>query len=298
MWNFTLDWKAGQMFVAHAVTEDQYEPDTNGTLKKLQAARHEVTLLTMDLNLQTQLGVLSWLDVRLMLPLRFVGVKAQFFDKSGEVLKNYNSIHHRNETLVGIGDPSLQVGFRPVPLSQKQRWLVEFGAGVSLPLGRIEKDPNQAGRDGKEPQHIMFGSGTFDPMFFVTAGYIGKITSLTVNGFFRKAFYENIYGLQEGLRFRVSLTGESTFGLETWSFLLRVAYSHQEPGLWSGKLDPDAASGRTDLILTVGVFWRPNNNWQVHCQISVPNTLNIVGGELSHPFILGIGASYRFRLFR
>lgn len=297
MWNFSLQWRAGQMFVAHAVAKDQFEPDGKGGVKEIQAYRHEVTLTTMDLNLNTQLGIFSWLDVRLLMPLRFVNAKADFFGKDGKKLENFASIHHRNETLVGVGDPLVQAGFRPLLLSKSQPWLLEFGLGVSIPFGSIEEDPNKAGREGREHQHIMFGTGTFDPVAFLTGGYIGEYASVLLNVFCRTSLYENVFGLREGLRFRVSLGGESTFGLQHWSFLLRVTFSHQDPGLWSGTLDPDAASGRTDMILTTGVFWRPSTQWQVSLQVSLPNVLSNLGGELSHPIIVGIGASYRFRLF-
>lgn len=285
--------------MAHKVLPDQLEIDpATGRVKPIQAARHEVSLWTMDLNLTTRLGILRWLDVRLRFPLRFVRVSAQFQDKVGQGLQDFVSIHHRDEILVGVGDPDLQFGFRPFRFSHKQRWLLEFGGGVSFPLGRIEPDPYIAGREGRWHQHIMFGSGTFDPMGFITAGYLAPMFQIYANFSIRGSVYANRYKFQSGLQLKSGLSAESGFGLRHWSFQLQAAILLQQAGLWDGKVDPDAASGRTDLLLGVGVFWRPNTSWQVFVRASVPINLHLVGGELIHPIILGLGLNYQFRLFR
>ena len=294
-----MQWGGGPLYVAHEVLPDQVEIDpTTGRVKPIQAARHEVSLWTMDLNLTTRMGLLDWLNVRIRFPLRFVNVKAQFRDQVGQELIDFVSIHHRDEILVGVGDPDLQFGFRPLRLTQKQRWLLEFGGGLSFPLGRIEPDPYQAGREGRWHQHIMFGTGTFDPIGFVTVGYVAPMFQLYTNFFLRGSLYENKHGFQSGLQMRAALSAESGFGLKHWSFQVQVAIILQQAGLWSGQADPDAASGRTDLLVGGGIFWRPTANWQVFVQVNVPINLHLVGGELTHPIILGLGLNYQFRLFR
>lgn len=287
------------MFVAHKVILDQREIDPKtGKPRPVQAARHEVFLWTMDLNVTTRLGILRWLDVRARLPLRFVHVEAKFRGDSGEILEGYQSIHHRNETLVGIGDPELQFGFRPVSFSRKQPILFEFGVGLSFPLGRTEPDPYAAGREGREHQHIMFGSGTFDPMGFLTLGYIGPLFQIYANFFARGALYKNHYGFQRGPQIKGSTSFESGFGLKTWSFQLQVALMRQWAGLWNGIVDPDSASGRTDLLVGMAVFWRPNASWQVYLRADAPINLYVEGGELTHPVIFGLGFNYQFRIFK
>ena len=144
----------------------------------------------------------------------------------------------------------------------------------------------------------MFGSGTFDPMGFVTAGYIAPMFQIYANFSIRGSVYANRYKFQSGLQLKSGLSAESGFGLRHWSFQVQAAILLQQAGLWDGKADPDAASGRTDLLLGVGVFWRPNTSWQVFVRVSVPINLHLIGGELTHPIILGLGLNYQFRLFR
>jgi len=292
-------WGGGPLFVAHKVLLDQREIDPKtGKPRPVQAARHEIFLWTMDLTLTSRLGLLRWLDVRLRLPLRFVHVTAQFRDEQGELLKGYKSIHHRDETLVGIGDPDIQFVFRPLRLTGKQPWLWEFGGGISFPIGRIEPDPYAAGREGREHQHIMFGSGTFDPLGFMTLGYVVKRFQLYAQFSIRGSLYENTYGVQRGPELRASFSAESSFGLKHWSFQAQVAVMRQWAGLWDGKVDPDAASGRTDLLVGVGVFLRLNAHWQIYLRADVPINLYVEGGELTHPVILGLGCQFQFRLFK
>lgn len=287
------------MFVAHTVFPDQIERDPQtGKIKPIQPGRHEVTLWSMDMALISRLGLLDWLDVRLRFKLRFVDVRAAFTDKDGKPLPDYSSIHHRNETLFGPGDPDVQVGFRPLRPTRKQPWLLEFGGGLSFPLGRIEPDPYTAGREGKEHQHIMFGSGTFDPIGFLTAGYLAPSFQLYANVLLRGAILPNRYGFQQGMTLRASLSAESAFGLRQWSFQARAAFLLARAGLWSGKLDPDAASGRVSLLLTASVFWEPRPNWQLGLQASAPINLFVEGGDLLTPFVIGLSLQVQFRLFR
>lgn len=291
------------MYAAHRVLPDQIEIDpTTGRVKPVQAAQHQLWLWTMDLNLYTQLGITSWMNVRFQFPLRFVQVTAEFTNDIGQRLDGYQSIHHRNEILVGPGDPELRVGFQPFRVSRTQRWLLELGTGLTFPLGRTEPDPYAAGSQGKEHQHIMFGSGTFDPMAYLFVGYLHPTLQVYANLNLRAALYPNVHQFQEGIRFQGGLALETSFGLRTWSFLFQATVLVRRPGFWSGAPDKDPGSGRVDLLLTAGVFWRPTMQWQVAFQISKPINLALDGAEehgngYSHPFILGLGLDYRFRLF-
>lgn len=299
---FGFIWSSGLIYAAHRVLPDQVEIDpTTGRVRPVQAAQHQLWLWTMDLNLHTQLGITPWMNVRLQFPLRFVQATAVFTNDTGQVLEGYKSVHHRNEILVGPGDPELRMGFQPIQMSSTQRWLLEFGGGLSFPLGRTEPDPYALGSQGKEHQHIMFGSGTFDPMAYLFVGYLHHRLQVYANFMLRGALYPNVHQFQEGIRFQGGLSLETSFGLRTWSFLLQTSVMVRRPGYWSGSPDKDPGSGRVDLLVTAGVFWRPNMFWQLSFQISKPINLALDGNEhgdsYSHPFIIGLGLDYRFRLF-
>lgn len=252
----------------------------------------------ISLNLNSRLGITSWLNVSVNLPVRFVQSTAAFKDSKGQLLENYKSIHHRNEVLVGLGDPTLRLGFQPIPLKASTSWFLELGVGVSFPLGRTEADPYQAGREGREHQHIMFGTGTFDPLGYLMLGYLLSKVQVYVQGNVKGSLYPNSFNFQEGVQLQTSFTAESSFGLKTWSFMAQFSFQHQTPGLWSGQVsDPDGLGGRTDLLLSTGVFWRPNPQWQLSARFSFPINLNHTGGELSQPVVLGVGLNYQFQLF-
>lgn len=293
-----LQWSAGPMSVGHKVLPDQLEIDPEtGRVKPIQAGYHEVALWSMNLALNARLGLLKWLDVRLRMPLRYVGVTARFLDSQGAPLPHYQSIHHRDETLVGVADPDLQFGFRPLSITGTQRWLLEFGGGISAPIGRIEPDPYKAGREGRPHQHIMFGSGTIDPMSFITVGYLHRQIQVYIHTTLRGAIVPNQYGFQAGLRFRTSLSVESSLGLKQWAFQIQGAFMHSEPSLWDGQVDPDSIGGRTDMLLGGSVFWRPTKQWQCALQLSVPINLKLLGGTLHQPLIIGLSLHYQFRIF-
>ncbi len=302
-WMFGFQWNAGPLYVAHRVLPSQLEIDPEtGRARPIQAMRHQLWLWTMDLNLFTQLGILPWLNVRFQLPVRYVQVTARYQDQQGNPLPNYTSIHHRDEILVGLGDPDLQVGFRPLSPTIGRPWLLEFGGGISLPVGRTEPDPYVAGEEGREHQHVMFGTGTFDPVGYLILGYIRPKFQLYSNATIRAALYPNSFAFQEGIRFQASLAAESGFGLKTLSFLLQTTVIVKRPGYWSGVEDQEVASGRTDLLFTVGMFWRPTPQWQVSLRASAPVNVHLDGesdeDELTHPIILGLGLTYRFRLYK
>lgn len=302
-WIFGLQWTGGPLYVAHRVMPDQLEIDPKtGRARPIQAMKHQIWMWTMDLNLFTQLGITAWMNVRFNLPIRYVQVTARFQDEQGNILPSYASIHHRDEILVGLGDPDLQVSFRPMTVTGRQPWLLEFGGGLSFPAGRTEADPYVAGREGREHQHVMFGTGTFDPVGFLIFGYIHPKVQLYSNATIRAALYPNSFKFQEGIRFQGSIAAESGFGLKTWSFMFQTSVVVKRPGYWSGVQDQEVASGRTDLLFTLGVFWRPTANWQVALRASLPVNVQLDGesneDELTHPVIVGFGLTYRFRLFK
>ena len=293
-----MEWTGGPLTVGHEVLPDQMEIDPKtGRVRPIQAARHEVGLWMMDLNILANLGITKRLDIRIRMPIRYVQVSARFLDDAQKELQDFVSIHHRDETLVGPGDPTVQLGVRLLRPTRRKRWLLESSGGLSIPLGRIEPDPYKAGRKGEKHQHIMFGSGTFDLIATATAGYVHPNWQLFLNLIGQGSFYENSFGLRRGLQLRAALTAESRFGLKNWAFQAQAAFSIQQPGLWSGQVDPDAASGRKDLFFTLGTMWRPNQTMQISLRCTIPVNLALEGGELNHPLIVSLGFQKQFRIF-
>ena len=81
-----------------------------------------------------------------------------------EYIPSYAGIHHRNETLMGIGDP--QVFARHIFWWNKWGLMPEFL--TTIPLGKTEENPYLRAEESLSHQHIQMGSGTFVPSFSLT----------------------------------------------------------------------------------------------------------------------------------
>jgi hypothetical protein len=140
----------------------------------------------------------------------------------------YGDIHHRTETLSGVGDGEVGVAF-----ALGADWVA--GAGVSLPFGRTEPDPIDLGRRGIEHQHIQFGSGTFDPRLSLQwSRLLGKLRmSASVDA--RIPLYENEHGYRAPTSVRWSVGPSLPIG--TTGISAHAAGQYQSIGRWSGEED-------------------------------------------------------------
>jgi hypothetical protein len=101
------------------------------------------------------------LGVEAVVALRGVRTRIRFEDvRHQPIVVPNGSIHHRNETLSGPGDPWLLLHRAQV----LGAWTLAARGGVSVPLGRTEPNPFDLGRRGLPHQHIQFGTGTWDPL--------------------------------------------------------------------------------------------------------------------------------------
>jgi hypothetical protein len=112
------------------------------------------TAFTVERGLGRGLGVMA------LVPVRQLTGRVRFEDAARLPLPpGTQDIHHRDETLVGLGDPWLMgVGSRTLGA-----WSMAARAGVTVPLGRTEENPFALGREGRTHQHVQFsapGRGT------------------------------------------------------------------------------------------------------------------------------------------
>ena len=93
----------------HDVTPDQFEPDY--LLNPEEALRHELEILLFSNTLGFHYGILPWLAAELRLPVRTTVIRVEFEDGNGKKITNFQSIHHRNETITGLADPFVGARF-------------------------------------------------------------------------------------------------------------------------------------------------------------------------------------------
>ena len=165
----------------------------------------------------------------------------------------YGSVHHRNETLFGLGDLRLQLeGYRQIPASP-----VLLGArlGFTLPTGKIEDDPFAAIADGEEHQHLQFGNGTVDPTAGLSLNLLGPKVGMISRIDGRFPLYENERGYLGPIALNAVLgpTFRPPEPVRNLQFLTLVTASWSSAERWAG--EDGENSGLGTVGVAVGAAW-------------------------------------------
>lgn len=288
---FGLTMMGSYVHAGHSVEPDQHEP---GVAAEDQPAHHELDIGLLEWDLDAQLGLHRRFALELLVPIRTTVINATFVDGHDVELPGFASIHHRDETIAGLGDIVLGGRIGLVLPENVPRWRLSMRLGASMPTGHIEPDPFELGENGMAHQHMFFGNGTVDPVVgFDTVVSFDK-WSLVGWSLARTPFYENRYGYRGSSIVVGGVGAQSGFGLERWMFLLQPEIYFETPALWNGR--PARNSGRTSLLATAGVFVRPTERWQLHVLLKIPYATWAKGGQLSWPFVATLGFTYTFDL--
>jgi hypothetical protein len=249
---------------------------------------HDQRLDALELRAFAQVGLTDNLAVELRVPLRVTVSDITYRNLDGSVFADapHGSLHHRDETLVGLGDPWLlaQTSWRLGSVT------VGGFAGLTFPLGRTEENPFEAGEAGEQHQHVQDGSGTFDPVLGVRAGWT-LVEWLSLRGHVqtRIPLYENSKGYQAGISVEAGLGLDGTYDLFVGGVALDMI--HQQPERWDGEIQSDGNLGSTSLLagVSAGVALGTVN---LLVSVKFPVYTHIVGGpeqgEISFPAIVGL----------
>lgn len=277
---------------SHGVEPEQFEP---GIPDREQAHAHVLDLRLRNLTLQAQIGLTERVGLEIEIPYREVRVEARFEGSDTQPLRDFVSIHHRSETVSGLGDIHLSGRFRILRPLGGSGWVLDALGGMALPTGDTEPDPFRLGEQGSPHQHIFFGTGTYDPLVGLeayrpsgslpTSGWLRLRTSLSANSF----------GHRAGTRVSSGMGVNPSFGLQSWSFLGQLALYHEEPSRWADRNARN--SGRTDLLGNLGVFWTPSVDWNLHVVVQIPENLSARGGQLKLSPIVSFGGVYSLSLW-
>lgn len=165
-------------------------------------------------------------------------------------------IHHRTETYTGISDFRLLFAHRINGyLSKKGR--LDLAFGTSLPVGKTEKNPLEAGEEGEKHLHIQFGTGTFDPLLELhyVMGLTDKI-SLALFTINKVSLYQNSKKYQGPFE----TTSGFSFGYRATDWLIpRLTFANftQTWAKWDGENDPN--SGLLSYNLTANLTFKLKN---------------------------------------
>ncbi len=255
---------------------------------------HDQRLLPAELRSIVEVGLTDHGGVELHAPFRLTRTTIAYRTPGGAPYEPLApDLHHRNETLAGLGDPWLLGRWNGTPWGT----MLTARLGVSLPLGRTEANPFALGAQGKRHQHIQFGSGTVDPVAgFDLSRAFGKV-QLAGYAQGQMAVYENEHGFRAGLRV---LTGLQA-GRRLWGALsgaLGGDVQHEGAERWDGRIQQDGSLGRTEILAGASLVHGAGAT-SIGLTARVPVWRHLVTGDeppgtLSSPVMLSLVASHTF----
>ncbi len=257
---------------------------------------HDQMFYVGELRPTFELGLGDTFSLELQAPIRLSATTVKYRRLDGtEFDPDYVNIHHRNETLAGLADPSVSV--RAV---WKLGGVVVGGRlGLTLPLGKTEENPFALGRKGLEHQHLQFGSGTFNPKGGIELAYpLGRF-QLRGYGQTQLTLYENAKGFRAGHRFAGGVAGDGRVVGELRG-ALGVDLSNEQPERWAGRIEQDGNLGRTDFLVGASLAY-PLGTFMLTLGVKVPVYQHIIvsadhrGGQLSYPAIVTVGIQRIFQ---
>lgn len=246
-----------------------------------------ITWLRVDALLSAGLGK-GW-AVAAGLPFDVRAITVDYTRDGEPYTPPYDDIHHRDEVLLGPVDGSLWL---------KRTWMAGSvvltpSLGSSLPVGHTEADPFALTEEGKEHQHMQFGTGTFDPLVSVDGVFrFGRFGALATASS-RLPIYEGANGYRAPRTGAVSLgpTFAATPQVYTW-LLAEGAYEGEE--LWHG----EAYGGRASVSASAGALYSVNHDVSVQLTARVPVWEAVhhtdEDASVSQPLSVAAGVSWAF----
>jgi hypothetical protein len=225
------------------------------------------------------------LGAELQVPLRLNHTTIQFRSLDGTpITLDYENIHHRNETLFGLGDASV-LGRYTFSLGAVR---LSTRAGFTVPLGNTVEDPFALGEAGLPHQHVQFGTGTVQPLLGLEAEHTREFWSARAWGQAQLSLAENSHGFRAGHRFGLGVSGEvKLVGALRASAGADVA--NEQPERWGGVVQQDGNLGRTDVLVGGGLHWG-TRAVQLGLTFRIPVYSYIIGheGQLEYPGLLNL----------
>lgn len=252
---------------------------------------HDQDITALELRLAGEIGLGGGAGLEVQLPVRLADTAIVYRRLDGTpFVPDYEPIHHRNETLTGVGDPLLLYRHQ----WQLDALLLVLRTGVQVPLGKTERDPFALGRAGLRHQHLQFGTGTLDPVLELGAQQQFGRWQGRLGGQARLSLYENARGYQAGNR--VALFGQLWRSLApAWAVGGAVDVVSEFAERWDGRVQQDGNVGRTDVLVGAGAAW-----------IVSPHVLQLLikrpvlqafhqqteHGQLRYPFVIELAWSW------
>jgi thiol-disulfide isomerase/thioredoxin len=271
----------------HAVHPDVDDVVDRGTIDIV----HDQHIFLEESRLSAAIGLPDDIGLSVVVPLRAFSTTIRYLDTMGNVVQLVHpGIHHRNETLVGVGDPLVlgSIG------AGRSGWWFTARAGASLPVGRTQPNPFVLGDEGLPHEHFQMGTGTIDPVIDLEVSRAWTRWRAGAYALAQLAFYEDSYGYQVGDRYAGGVDVVRTIG-RRWRVDGGAFVDKQLADRWAQTPDPTEGNlGRFDLMLTGGASWIAARDLSVDLGVKVPVVTHVVGGQLDMPAIVDVGVTWSF----
>jgi thiol-disulfide isomerase/thioredoxin len=248
--------------------------------------RYDSTLKLVETRLTAEYAITSWLAVGGSLPYRVVDVGVNYFDAaSGVRVQNGSSIHIRDETLNGWGDPQLALH----GAYEIAGWRLHARVGATFPVGNTVENPHALGAIGQEHEHIQLGAGSIIPMLGIEAQRaVGPVT-LAAFGVTYISVSENDKGYKPGTRISGGIAG--SYPVLRQLTVGAAAEVHGETAeKWDGQVYSDEGNdGRTDVLAGLSVAYRPLDQLAIIADAKVPVYSHIDGTQVDYGPVFGLG---------
>lgn len=252
---------------------------------------HDQHLLISEARLSFDLGLTPLLSLSALLPVRMIDTSIRYLDSAGDEVELVDpGIHHRNETVSGLADPTLLLAASRA----RDAWRFTARAGFTVPIGRTEEDPFRLGGMGVAHQHIQMGTGTFNPVLALEVTRRWERWRVGAFALTQQAVYENDKGYQAGDRYAGGLVASRRLG-ERFTVRASLETQAETAERWAGTVHTDDGNrGRFDLLAGAAASWAATDHLGLDLAVKLPLVTHAVGGQLEMPAILELGVSYSF----
>lgn len=256
---------------------------------------HDQYFDVFEARIRADYGLSNRFGIQLDLPVKVTRTRITYRHLDGTpFVPESPGIHHRNETLAGLGDPQLRGRFSTLAAGAH----ITMAAGMSFPVGSTEPNPFAAGKRGEAHQHVQLGTGTFNPIARIEVSRaISDDARVRGFGAAKLSLYENEHSYQAGSRYRIGF-GSRVSPTERLAFSATFALNFERPERWNGEIQQDGNLGRTDALIGAAASYR-FDQLTLRGGISFPVYQHIVQteggtGQLSFPAIITLGLKRTF----
>ena len=177
-------------------------------------------------------------------------------------MQDFLDLHHTEAVLTGFSDASLLATWHAHDFVEEGD-LFSLAMGTSIPIGRTEHDPYEAGSEAEAHEHVQFGTGTFDPLIEAYYTHSVEDWNLSLFAIARLPVYESSKDYRGSRTTTLGLNAMRPIG-GTYAASAALIYQREGFAHWaeSGR-DVNTGFSATSLKLGVSRSTSPGSRWSL-----------------------------------